>query len=119
MKYYPPSNHIYYENSDVPINKLNIKELAIISEIEKELLARAYENLHTELDENIKFDEKYLCKVHEQIFFQLYDWAGKFRTVNISKDESMFCPYLNLSSFSNEIFTKLKDDNFLKNFEDI
>ena len=75
-----------------------------IGESNKQLLARAYENLHTELDENIKFDEKYLCKVHEEIFFQLYDWAGKFRTVNISKDESMFCPYLNLSSFSNEIF---------------
>lgn len=119
MKYYPPSNHIYYENSDVPINKLNIKELEIITEIEKELLSRAYEKLHTELDENIKFDEKYLCKVHEEIFFQLYAWAGKFRTVNISKDESMFCPYLNLSSFSNEIFTKLKNDNFLKDFEDI
>ncbi|XPV69344.1 MAG: Fic/DOC family protein [Halarcobacter sp.] len=119
MKYYPPSNHIYYENSDIPINKLNIKELKIITEIEKELLARAYEHLHTELDENIKFDEKYLCKVHEQIFFQLYDWAGKFRTVNISKDESMFCPYSNLSSFSNEIFIKLKNDNFLKDFEDI
>ena len=38
MKYYPPSNHIYYENSDVPINKLEIKELEILTEIEKELL---------------------------------------------------------------------------------
>ena len=35
MKYYPPSNHIYYENSDVPINKLEIKELEILTEIEK------------------------------------------------------------------------------------
>ena len=38
MKYYPPSNHIYYENSDVPINKLEIIELEILTEIEKELL---------------------------------------------------------------------------------
>lgn len=119
MKYYPPSNHIYYENSDVAINKLNIKELEIITEIEKELLARAYENLHTKLDTNVKFDKQYLCMVHEKIFSQLYDWAGDFRKVNISKDESMFCPYLNLSSFSNEIFTKLEKDNFLKDFEDI
>ncbi|MDY3205862.1 MAG: hypothetical protein RBR70_12395 [Arcobacter sp.] len=102
MKYYPPSNHIYYENSDVPINKLEIKELEILTEIEKELLVRAYEKLHNELNENINFDEKYLCKVHETIFAPLYTWAGKYRTVNISK----------------EIFTKLKNDNFLKNYED-
>ena len=44
MKYYPSLNHIYYENSDVPINKLEIKELVILTEIEKELLVRAYEN---------------------------------------------------------------------------
>jgi cell filamentation protein len=118
MKYYPPSNHIYYENSDVPINKLEIKELEILTEIEKELLVRAYEKLHNELNENIEFDEKYLCKVHEIIFAPLYTWAGKYRTVNISKDESMFCPYINLDSFSKEIFTKLKNDNFLKNYED-
>ena len=119
MKYYPPSNHIYYENSDVPINKLEIKELEILTEIEKELLVRAYEKLHNELNENTKFDEKYLCKVHETIFTPLYTWAGKYRTVNISKDESMFCLYLNLETFSKEIFTKLKNDNFLKNYEDI
>ena len=119
MKYYPPSNHIYYENSDVPINKLEIKELEILTEIEKELLVRAYEKLHNELNENTKFDEKYLCKVHETIFAPLYTWAGKYRIVNISKDESMFCPYLNLETFSKEIFTKLKNDNFLKDYEDI
>lgn len=119
MKYYPPSNHIYYENSDVPINKLEIKELEILTEIEKELLVRAYEKLHNELNEEIEFDEKYLSQVHETIFAPLYTWAGKYRTVNISKDKSMFCPYLNLDSFSKEIFTKLKNDNFLKNYEDI
>ena len=118
MKYYPPSNHIYYENSDVPINKLEIKELEILTEIEKELLVRAYEKLHNELNENIEFNEKYLSKVHETIFTPLYTWAGKYRTVNISKDESMFCLYLNLETFSKEIFTKLKNDNFLKDYED-
>ena len=34
MKYYPPSNHIYYENSDTTTNKLNIKDNKIIDEID-------------------------------------------------------------------------------------
>ena len=119
MKYYPPSNHIYYENSDVAINKLNIKDLKIITEIEKELVVKSYETLHKELDDGTVFDEEYLCKTHEIIFASLYEWGGKYRSVNISKGESMFCPYMNLDSFSNDIFNKLKNDNYLKNYEDI
>lgn len=49
MKYYPPSNHIYYEDSDVAINKLHIKDLEVITEVEKELLVEAYQQLHNEL----------------------------------------------------------------------
>ena len=119
MKYYPPSNHIYYENSDVAINKLDIKDLEIITEIEKELIIKAYELLHTELDESVIFDEEYLCKIHHTIFSSLYEWGGKYRSVNISKGDSMFCPYINLDSFSNDIFTKLKNDNYLKDYEKI
>ena len=119
MKYYPPSNHIYYENSDVPINKLDIKDSVLIHELEKEQLVNAYENLHNNLTENTKFDENYLMKVNNTIFEPLYEWAGKYRTLNISKGSSMFCPYANLEPFSNDIFKKLENDNYLKDFEDI
>ena len=57
MKYYPPSNHIYYEGSETPINKLNIKDSILIHELEKEQLIKAYEILHNELSEETKFDE--------------------------------------------------------------
>lgn len=119
MKYYPPSNHIYYENSDTPINKLNIKDKKIIDEIENELLIKSYETLHNELDESTIFDDKYLCKVHSIIFSSLFEWGGKYRSVNISKGDSMFCPYMNLDKYSNEIFTKLKNDNYLRDYEDV
>lgn len=119
MKYYPPSNHIYYENSDTPINKLDIKDKNIIDEIENELLIKAYETLHNELNESTIFDDKYLCKVHNIIFSSLFEWGGKYRSVNISKGDSMFCPYINLDTYSNDIFTKLKNDNYLRGYEDI
>lgn len=119
MKYYPPSNHIYYENSDVPINKLNIKDKAIIAEIEKELLVTSYQKLHTNLTEYTRFDENYLIEVHHNVFSSLYKWGGVYRTVNISKGDSMFCPYMNLTSFSNDIFSKLGSENYLRDYEDI
>ncbi|NOQ31891.1 MAG: hypothetical protein GQ570_12280 [Helicobacteraceae bacterium] len=99
MKYYPLSNHIYYENSDVAINKLNIKDIQIITEIEKELIIKSYEALHNDLEELVTFDEEYLCKTHHSIFSSLYEWGGKYRSVNISKGDSIFCPYMNLDSF--------------------
>lgn len=118
MKYYPPSNHIYYEGSNIPINKLDIHDSALIHEIEKEQLIKAYKVLHNELCEEIMFDEEYLNRVNYTIFDLLYTWAGSHRTVNISKGSSMFCPYANLKSFSNDIFQKLKEDNYLRDYED-
>lgn len=119
MKYYPPSNHIYYEDSDIPINKLNIRDSTIIHELEKEQLLKAYEILHNELEEKTLFDSKYLQKTNSLIFDYLYEWAGSYRTVNISKGDSMFCPYANLEAFSCDIFKQLKNDNYLKDYEDI
>lgn len=119
MKYYPPSNHIYYENSDVPINKLDIQDKTIITEIEKELLVTSYETLHTDLTNSTEFNENYLTQVHSNIFSSLYSWGGEYRTVNISKGDSMFCPYMNLESFSNDIFSKLSSENYLRDYEDV
>ena len=118
MKYYPPSSHIYYEGSDVPVNKLEIKNSKIIHELEKEQLVKAYEFLHNELSEETVFDEEYLNRVNYTVFNSLYTWAGSHRTVNISKGSSMFCPYSNLEFFSNDIFLKLKNDNYLRDYED-
>jgi cell filamentation protein len=119
MKYYPPSNHIYYDDSDIPINKLDIKDSTLIHELEKEQLIKSYEIMHNELSENTIFDKEYLKKVNHRIFGFLYKWAGDYRTVNISKGTSMFCPYNNLAAFSNDIFKKLEKDNYLKGYEDI
>ncbi len=118
MKYYPPSGHIYYDGSDVPINKLDLRDSELIHEIEAELLLAAYEHFHTALNEETRFDDTYFKEVHRYLFEKLYDWAGAYRTVNISKGQSMFCPYINLDNFSKEIFEQLKAENYLRGFED-
>jgi cell filamentation protein len=119
MKYYPPSNHIYYENSDVPINKLDIYDSLVIHEIERELLLRSYEYFHNDLADDTRFDEAYLKSIHRHLFDTLYQWAGEYRTVNISKGSSMFCPYMNLENYSNDIFKQLEKENYLRDYEDV
>lgn len=117
MKYYPPSEHIYYKDSDIPINKLDIHDSQLIHELERELLLNSYEYFHTALEETTRFDKNYLTSIHYYLFEKLYTWAGEYRTVNISKGSSMFCPYINLESFSSDIFKKLEKENYLRNFE--
>lgn len=117
MKYYPPSEHIYYKDSDIPINKLDIHDSQLIHELERELLLQSYEYFHTNLEENTIFDKNYLTSIHHHLFEKLYTWAGDYRTVNISKGTSMFCPYMNLESFSSDIFQQLEKENYLRDFE--
>ena len=54
-----------------------------------------------------KFDFKHLQAIHRYIFQDVYDWAGKVRTVDIAKG-NMFCNVRFISGQADEIFTKLK-----------
>ncbi len=84
------SDHIYcYPNSDVLINKLNIRDNDILSEAERRLTMLRISDL---IDNPIKgeFDLKHLQTIHKYIFQDIYDWAGEIRTVDIAK-QNMFC----------------------------
>lgn len=100
-----------YKDSDVLINKLNIK-------VEKELYIqeRALVSLRTyELNENPlkgSFDFAYLKLIHKYLFQDVYSWAGEPRNCNIAKTD-LFCIFEHINSYSNEIFTRLKNDNYL------
>jgi len=59
------------------------------------------------------FDFKHLCEIHEYLFEEVYDWAGKVRTVDISRGNSRFCNVLQIVSYSQSIFNALKNENFL------
>ncbi|VAX24078.1 hypothetical protein MNBD_IGNAVI01-121 [hydrothermal vent metagenome] len=83
-KYTQDKNYIYYENSNIPINKLNIRDILILEEKEQELLLKGYQYFHENLSENTSFDEQYFLLLHKITFEELYNFAGKYRTVNIS-----------------------------------
>lgn len=95
-------NKYCYPNSDVLINKLNIKDAKSLFEAEKKFTAI---RLH-ELQENpIKgnFDFNHLKKIHKYIFQDLYDWAGKVRTVEIGKG-NLFCTTACIQSYADSVF---------------
>jgi cell filamentation protein len=71
----------------VLINKKGITNLHILQVAEEEALARAYETLLGEVRIDTPMTCKLLCHIHLRIFADLYEWAGRWRTVWISKSD--------------------------------
>ena len=101
-----------YPNTDVLINKLGIREPEKLHKFEKRLTMLRLLDL---IDCPIKgaFDLKHLQTIHAYIFQDLYEWAGKIRTVDIAKG-NMFCNVMFIESQADEIFGKLRADKYLE-----
>ena len=116
MKYFSDKNYIYYPNSNIPINKLGIKNTEEIEELETQLFFKTYEHFHENLNGKINFNQKYLKNLHKFAFSKLYSWAGKYRDKNISKGNAVFCQAIHIKSQADKIFLELKKDKYLKDF---
>lgn len=100
-----------YPDSDVLINKLGIREQEKLHTFECKLtMLRLLELLDKPIKGN--FDFKHLQAIHQYIFQDIYDWAGKVRNVDIAKG-NMFCNVLFIESQAEEIFGKLKKADYL------
>lgn len=97
-----------YQNSDVLKNKLDIRDKRLLLQAEIEYTTIQLMDLQRHpIDGN--FDFNHLCSIHKHIFQDLYDWAGKPRTVNISKG-NLFCLTQNIASYADFIFANYYSD---------
>jgi cell filamentation protein len=100
-----------YENSTVLINKLDLRTQSALDDFEAEISsARAREPLPAS-----DLDFAHYCAVHHHLFQDVYEWAGKPRTVRISKQGNPFCFPENIGSQATKLFSDLKDTGFLRN----
>lgn len=102
-----------YPESNVLKNRLNIKDAASLLVAEREITAF---KIAKAKDEPIKgnFDLAHLQKINQFIFEDIYTWAGKLRTVNISKG-NQFCLSNYLATYAAGIFNELSNENYLIN----
>ena len=63
------------------------------------------------------FDLAHLCKIHQYLFQDVYDWAGEVRTVDIIRGESRFCNVRHIQPYSNTVFGALAAEKYLVNLE--
>lgn len=66
-------------------NKKHIEELHVLYTEEEKALAIAYEILFDEVRSDTLITSELIRYAHLSIFGNLYDWAGRWRTVTISK----------------------------------
>ena len=111
------SDTVYcYPNSDVLINKLNVKNRDELYVLERKLtMLRLAEMLNNPI--NGQFDFKHLKKIHAYIFQDIYTWAGMVRTVDIAKG-NMFCNVRFISEQADRIFSELKNEKYLAGLTD-
>ena len=57
---------------------------------------------------------RHLSAVHHHLFQDVYRWAGRYRTVRISKGGSAFCYPENIGASLKSLFGWLKRENYLK-----
>lgn len=102
-----------YPHSSVLKNKLNIANAEQLSHAEREITAMKI--LYLKQNPVVgDFDFEHLKAIHYAIFSDIFDWAGKERTVNIAKG-NMFCLCQHLEQYADSIFEKLRFENYLLN----
>ena len=113
-KYQLKKSDIYYPQSNIAINKLDIRDKKTLDILEKELLSDATKLFVSELNEDTQFNESYFKSLHQRTFSSLYSWAGVYRNFDMAKGDSMFCRGEFVESESKKIFERLAQEGYLR-----
>lgn len=105
-----------YEGTTCLINKFGIKDDKQLSLIEGQItFAKG-----SELERNpVKgdFDFEHYKDIHKYLFDDIYEWAGKIRTVDMSKKGTNFAKANEIEKLANACFARLKSENYFKGQE--
>jgi len=100
-----------YPGTSVLKNRLNIRDAELLEAVEIDLV---YSRMRQGLPKG-QLDFDHLKSIHHHLFSRLYSWAGKIRTVAISKGETLFCLPQYIENEAHRIFTRLhQSDHLLK-----
>lgn len=103
-----PSADSCYEGTTCLINKLGIRDEEKLAEVEAQItFAKAV--MLEELPISGRFDFEHFKKIHEFLFCDIYDWAGRVRTVDISKKRTRFLDAAAIEDVGDRCFAKVGD----------
>lgn len=98
-----------YKGTTVLKNRLGTRDQSMLDAFEVEMSTlRAEEPLPEGA-----FDSAHFREIHRHLFQDVYSWAGRYRTVRIAKDTSVFCYPENIASSIDRLFADLKAESYL------
>ena len=72
-------------NNEVLKNRVGIKSPQVMDTAEARALEQVVRGLVRRYDEQYRFSAADICKIHKRWLGEIYEWAGVYRQVNISK----------------------------------
>ena len=106
-----------YPGTKVLMNRFGIQDDKKLHEIEKEI---SYVNIAALQKDPLKgvFNLKYLQKIHKFIFNDVYTWAGRIRGGQFFfKGDTEFCRAPMIYTYADNVFAKLKAENWLRGLD--
>jgi cell filamentation protein len=107
----------YYPGTSVLINLEDITDADQLLERETELQLAAYKEIFSSFDESLIPDLPFFYYLHYLMFSPLFAWAGRPRTVGISKGGTPFCPPQNIEWMMNTTFAALERERWLSDLD--
>ncbi len=99
-----------YPNSFVIKNKLNIKDEKKLEDYERQMVSFKLATIRKHSMPE-KFDSNRLKYIHNYLFCDIYDFAGKYREENITKDNFMFAQFEYISENIDTLLNKIDIEN--------
>ena len=104
---YEINDPLFDDEHGVLKNKLGITDRDKLDSVERQHLIKAYHKAALGYSENHIFTENDVCDLHKLFLGKIYEWAGSYRTVDLSSEDIRFChaAYINESMkiFSEEL----------------
>ncbi|MDO7975772.1 Fic/DOC family protein [Oceanotoga teriensis] len=118
MKDYSIKDQIYcYENTLILKNKLNIKNKEELEIVETKITSFKIAELQKREFKEYNLNFLFFKNLHKFIFEDLFEWAGKIRIIDISKDSFKFAHHIYIEKEASKLFNQLKKENYLKNIK--
>lgn len=105
-------------NGRVLKNKLAITSPDKMDDAEAIALKDATDKLVRKFDKAHRFTSADICSFHKIWLDKIYEWAGKYRQVNVSKGDFPFAAAIHISSLMTQFERDILDLNTPCNFED-
>ena len=96
-------------------NKFNIQDGAKLDLMERTTTTLRIAQAMTEIVfENVDF--LFYKNLHKYVFGDIYEWAGNIRRVEMSKRGTRFCSVDEIENRGNNLFKRLRNNNYLNSF---